>query len=162
MPNLYELSNQYLYLNTLLENEEIDPEAIQDTLEAIEDEIEVKIENIVKLMKNIEGDIDAFKTEEKRLADRRKALENKYNYFKQYIQDSMIKLNKKNIKTGLFTISFQKSPPSVEIVDEKSIPHEYIAFQIQINKKQLLEDLKNGKEVKGVVLVKDKEHLRIR
>ena len=43
---LYEIANDYLALVQAVEDEEIPEEAISDTLEAIEGEIEVKADNI--------------------------------------------------------------------------------------------------------------------
>jgi hypothetical protein len=55
----------------------LDEQTFQDTLQAIEEVLEDKVENIGKFVRCLDADIEAIKTEEKRLADKRKALENK-------------------------------------------------------------------------------------
>ena len=84
MAKLFQLSEAYrkLYeqVDELLDNEEMtddDLDMFIDTIKSIEDLIEVKIENINKLAKGWQADVDAYKKEEARLEKRRKALENK-------------------------------------------------------------------------------------
>jgi len=81
MPTLYQLTENYIkfneYANSLIESDDITEEDLQmlvDTLDSINDSIEYKVENIVKFMKNLEGDIAAYKAEEERLKN-----EDKYN-----------------------------------------------------------------------------------
>lgn len=169
MPKLYELSEQYRKFNEYVENgldnedlTEDDLELFIDTLDGIKDAIESKIENIVKFMKNIEGDVNAYKAEEQRLAKRRKYLENKIDGLKTYISQTLTNANIKKVNAGNFTVKFQKSPASVEVLHEGSVPEQYREPQPdKIKKKEILADLKLGKVVSGVVLVEDKEHLRI-
>ena len=72
MAKLYELSTGYKNIEYLLENGE-NNEELQTVLDSLGEKIEDKAENIAKLIKNYEADIEAFKTEEKRIAERRKA-----------------------------------------------------------------------------------------
>ena len=72
---LYELTESYLNLQELLENPEVPQELITSALEQVGEELEIKAENIAKLIKTLEVDITGFKEEEKRLSDRRKTLE---------------------------------------------------------------------------------------
>ncbi|MFR5747044.1 MAG: siphovirus Gp157 family protein, partial [Romboutsia timonensis] len=77
MMKLYELTQNYLNLQELLENPEIPAEMIETALNEVGGQIEDKAENIAKLIKTLEADVSGFKAEEKRLADRRKSLENR-------------------------------------------------------------------------------------
>jgi chaperonin cofactor prefoldin len=160
---LYELAGSYRQLMDMVENGDVDFEVIQDTLESIEDALEVKVENIVKLMKSIEGDIETFKAEEKRLNERRKSLEKRYENLKQYLF-SVLKVNDiKKVKAGTFTVSIQKSPVSANIIDESKIPAKYRTPQPdKIDKTAIVNDLKEGIPVEGAELVENNEHLRIR
>ena len=58
---LYELTGQFLEVNEMAENGEIDEETMQDTLESIECEIEVKAENYAKVIRNLESDMESLK-----------------------------------------------------------------------------------------------------
>ena len=82
---LYELTENYLNLQELLENPEVPQDLITSALEQVGEELEVKAENIAKLIKTLEVDIAGFKEEEKRLSDRRKSLENRVKNLKEYL-----------------------------------------------------------------------------
>jgi predicted nucleic acid-binding Zn-ribbon protein len=84
---LYELSQNYV--TQLLElADSLDQETFQDTLSSLEEAIEDKAENVAKLIKCLDSDCKAIKEEEQRLADRRKALENKISSIKEYLTKS--------------------------------------------------------------------------
>jgi hypothetical protein len=169
MPNLYQLTEQYRKFNEFIENAldsdnvtEDDLQVYIETLEAIQDSIENKVENIAKFLKNIEGDIAAYKAEEERLQKKRKYLENKLKGLKEYTQ-SVLEMNGfEKIKAGTFNVRLQKNPPSVEVIDEKKIPVQYREPQPdKILTKLILEDLKAGKVVEGARIADEKKHLRI-
>ncbi|MFQ9546396.1 MAG: siphovirus Gp157 family protein, partial [Clostridium sp.] len=125
MMKLYELTQNYLNLQELLENPEIPAEMIETALNEVGGQIEDKAENIAKLIKTLEADVSGFKAEEKRLADRRKSLENRVTGLKNYIDNSMKVTGKNKFKGQLFSFSIQKNPPSLNVEDEKLIPEEY-------------------------------------
>lgn len=65
---------------------------MEDTLQAIEESIQDKAQNIALLIRNLEADTEAIKLEEKRLADRRRAVENNCKSLKDYLYQQMILL----------------------------------------------------------------------
>lgn len=156
--NLYELSLAFQEV----QNMDLDPEVMQDTLDSIEDAIESKAENIAKLIRNLESDVSAYKEEEDRLKTKRQASENKVKWLKTYLEDNMKLTGKTKFKSGMFNFSIQKNPASVNITDEKAIPEEFLIQQPpKVDKTSLKEILKRGIEVPGAEL-KQTEGLRIR
>ena len=156
--NLYELSLSFQEV----QNMDLDPEVMQDTLDSIEDAIENKAENIAKLVRNLESDVSAYKEEEDRLKTKRQATENKVKWLKTYLEDNMKLTGKTKFKSGMFNFSIQKNPVSVNILDERIIPEEFLIPQLpKIDKTTLKDVLKNGVEVPGAEL-KQTEGLRIR
>lgn len=156
--NLYELSLSFQEV----QNMDLDPEVMQDTLDSIEDAIENKAENIAKLIRNLESDVSAYKEEEDRLKTKRQATENKVKWLKTYLEDNMKLTGKTKFKSGMFNFSIQKNPASVNITDEKAIPEEFLIQQPpKVDKTSLKEILKRGIEVPGAEL-KQTEGLRIR
>lgn len=156
--NLYELSLSFQEV----QNMDLDPEVMQDTLDSIEDAIENKAENIAKLIRNLESDVAAYKEEEDRLKTKRQATENKVKWLKTYLEDNMKLTGKTKFKSGMFNFSIQKNPASVNITDEKIIPEEFLIQQPpKVDKTSLKEILKRGIEVPGAEL-KQTEGLRIR
>nr|DAX47128.1 MAG TPA: resistance protein [Caudoviricetes sp.] len=156
--NLYELSLAFQDV----QNMDLDPEVMKDTLDSINDAIESKAENIAKLIRNLESDVSAYKEEEDRLKTKRQATENKVKWLKTYLEDNMKMTGKTKFKSGMFNFSIQKNPASVNITDERIIPEEFLIQQPpKVDKTSLKEILKRGIEVPGAEL-KQTEGLRIR
>jgi len=157
---LYELSDHISQIQTMLENGE---EGLEDTLEALELSFEEKAESIIKLWHSKMAEAEVIKSEENRLADRRKRIEKEAEWLHQYVEREMKRLDRERIKSPLFTISLQKNPPSVSIFDESAIPSEY--FNIKevksIDKRIILDQLKAGFEIPGAE-IKQERRLSIR
>lgn len=157
---LYELTENY---NQVLElAEQLDAETLRDTLDSIDETIEIKIENTAKVVRSLEGNVDAIDNEIKRLTDKKSTLNNNIKGIKSYMQESMEQVGKEKVKGHLFNIGIQNNPQSVNVVDEKKIKMDYFVEQpSKLDKKRLLADLKEGKEVEGAELQQTRS-LRIR
>ena len=157
MATLYELTGQFLDIYNL----ELDEETKLDTLDSIdwETEYETKVENYIKVMKNLEADVEARKNEIKRLMELNKADEKKKEHLKDTLSASMSLTGHERVDTPLFKVSFRKSQ-AVE-VDEAVLPEAYKVATWKADKKRLKEDLKNGLEIIGASLV-ERKNLSIR
>lgn len=157
MASLYELTGQYLEIY----NMELDEETKLDTLDSIdwETEYEIKVENYIKVMKNIDADVEARKAEIKRLTELNKADEKKKDHLKDTLSASMNMTGHEHVDTPLFKVSFRKSQ-AVE-VDETVLPEAYKVATWKPDKKRLKEDLRNGLEIIGASLV-ERKNLSIR
>lgn len=154
---LYELTEIYLNLKDM----DIEEGDLNAALENIDDEIETKAENIAKVLRDFDGDIEALKSEEERLAKKRKAIENRQKQLKEYLQNAMLVLDKRKFKTDLFSFNIQKNAPSLKILDESKIPEDYYKIEKKLNKNDLKEAVKNGLFEDAAELVQT-ESLRIR
>lgn len=152
MATLYELTGQFLDVYNL----ELDEETKLDTLDSIDWEIEyeTKVENYIKVMKNLEADVEARKNEIKRLMELNKADEKKKEHLKDTLSASMSLTGHERVDTPLFKVSFRKSQ-AVE-VDEAVLPEYYKVATWEADKKRLKEDLKKGLEIIGASLVEHK------
>ena len=160
MTKLYELTERYMQLIDL--SEQLDPETFKDTLDAIQDSLEDKVENTAKVVKSLEADVTAIKEEEKRLKERRQVLETKIDSIKNYLKEQLELAGIDKVKRPTITVSIQKNPPSVKVIDEKLIPSSFmIAKAPELDKKAVLEKLKDGEEVPGVELFQGRS-LRIK
>ena len=102
MSTMYELTSDYLAVLEMANDPDIPSEAISDTLEGIEGEIEIKAENTAKVLKELEGNINTLKSEESRLNAKRKAIENNIVSIKKRLYDAMKLTGKEKFKTDLF------------------------------------------------------------
>lgn len=157
MATLYELTGQFLDIYNL----ELDEETKLDTLDSIDwqTDYEEKVENYIKVMKNLEADVEARKAEIKRLTELNKADEKKNDHLKETLSTSMQLTGHERVDTPLFKVSFRKSQ-AVE-VDELVLPESYKVATWKPDKKRLKEDLKNGLEIVGASLV-ERKNLSIR
>lgn len=161
MAKLYELANNYRNLTELIDREDVEQDLIQNALKECQGDIEEKVDNIIKLIKNTESDIEGYKAEEKRLNARRKSLENTVTSLKNYLDSSLKGLGLKEVKTTLFTCKFQKSKASVDIENLEDIPSGYIKIKKEADKIALYTALKMGEEIPGAKLVQN-ETLKIK
>lgn len=110
--NLYELTAVYQQLQNQIES----GENVDDLMQEINDELESKADGYARVIRNMEGSIDAFKAEEKRLAEKRRSLENAVDKLKRDLFDSMKSTGKKKFKTELFTFSIQKNGGAMPVI----------------------------------------------
>ena len=67
MSKLYELAEEYNELLEMMEDDSVDMEVLRDTLEGVEGEIEIKAENLAKIIKELDGTATMIETEINRL-----------------------------------------------------------------------------------------------
>ena len=165
MDTLYELTSEYLQLLDMLEDPDMDEQTILDTLEGVGGELEEKADGYARVMRQMDADAKAIKTEEERLYNRRKSLENRSAWLKNRLQNVMEITGKTKFKTELFSFGIQKNPARL-VIDRESTDHapaEYIIIQSPIwDKAKLKEALKAGKDVDGIAHLEQTEGLRIK
>lgn len=154
---LYEISDAYMSLL----DADVSKEDMEVALGVIDEEFDKKIENIGKLIRQIEGDMQSLKDEEMRLLSKRKKLEKKEESLKDYIFSNFKAIGKDKVKTPLFTISVAKNPAKLVIRNENNLPDKYYKIEKKVDKAKLKEDIKNGVKVDEAELVQS-EGVRIR
>ena len=159
--NLFELTENYVKFFTMLEETDEITEELEEMANNLNIAIEEKSDNYVKMIKNLDADVEAYKNQEKQFNKKRKTAENKISWLKKNLQASMEQTGRKKVKTELFTISIQKNTPALDITSEDNIGDEYYKVERTLNKKDLLKDIKEGLIIDGVG-IKQSESLRIR
>ena len=109
----------------IMDQEEIGEELKEELERELTTLLQEKSQNIIGYTRNIELTIEAMKTEEKRISDQRKTLENKITRFKEYVKECMEKGGFTKIETALGSLSIVKNPMSVEIINENEVPNEF-------------------------------------
>jgi len=155
--SLYELSSTYLKALDDLTDPELDlpVEAVNDTLEALGDEMETKAINVTKFMRNMEATASAIKSAEAEMAKRRKSLENRIKWMKDYLKGSMEHTGITKIECPYFKLSIQKTPASVNILNEAKIPTQFKeqVLSWKIDKTAIKNAIKSGEAIPGAELV---------
>ena len=153
--SLYDLTTDW---QQVYDMEDLDVETWADTLESIEGEIKDKAVNIGYVVKNLEADEAALTAEIKRLQDKKKAVIKKKQGLKDYLQSSMYSVGLRKIPSAVFNIRIQPNPKSLKFDDEDRFmknefyDNYFIPQPPKLDKKQMLEDLKNGAVIEGVEL----------
>lgn len=161
MPSLYEINEQYLLLKSMLESGEIDEQIYQDTVVALDYDLEQKAENYCKILADWKGEIEKINAEIARLDGLKKRLENGSARLKTNLSETMKSQGKDKLKAGTFSVFFRKTPPSVNITNEAIIPKKYKVVSVTVSKTLISDALKSGIKVRGAELVQ-KETLQIK
>lgn len=166
MSRLYELTSDLLVLQEMLEDS-VEDEVLTDTLEAVQGEYEIKLEAYCKVIKNLEADIVGIKAEEKRLADKRKVLENNIERLKKAMFDSMKATNTPKVKGTLFTVAIQKNGGKIPVIQAENadlsiLPDQLVVVTEKPNLDAIRETLEAGLTVEGFTLGERGESLRIK
>lgn len=152
MATLYELTGQFLDIY----NMDLDDETKQDTLDSIDwnEDYENKVEGYIKVIKNLDADIEARKNEMDRLKKLNDADKAKKERMKATLEESMELTGHDRVDTALFKVSFRRSK-AVE-VDMVLLPDEYKKVEYKTDKTALKRLLTNGQEIAGATLVENK------
>lgn len=158
MTQLYKLTEKYQSIQSM----DFDPQVINDTLEAIEGDIQAKAENIGFVNANMSAKIDAIDTEIKRLQSIKKVEQNKQGALKDYLRHNMSVCEIKKIECDLFTITLRKPSEVVVIDDDQEVPQDYWKVVKSVDKSLIKKALKEGNQVKGARLSEGKAGLMIK
>lgn len=159
---LYELTGAY---RKLLDNDEEDTGVNRiDLLEGLQDAIEIKTENICKVLRSLEEEQRAYENEAIRLRERASTIQGKIYGLKAYLQTNLENAGIDRVKTPLFSVALQNNPFACEIMDLEALPAEWKRQVIEWkpDRKGLIEHFKaTGEIVPGASITRGRS-LRIR
>lgn len=160
MTSLYEIANDFAKLT----DSDMDPEMIADTLEAIEWELEGKVENCLAIIKNELAYAESLKAESKKLSERARSSELRADRIKEYIAASLETAGKKSLKAGVHQVTVRAPSKSVEITDSGALPSEFVEYETNIkpDKLAIKKQLEAGIEVPGAQIKTGKPSLLIK
>lgn len=92
-----------------------------DTLDGIEQEFNLKAENIALYIKELAVKADALKQEEKKLAERRKSYERRTESLKEYLMRNMMQMHQNKVDGIRARITIRNNPASLQIQDESAV-----------------------------------------
>lgn len=125
--NIYELTGELLELLEMAESGEID-EALTDTLEAVGDEFDDKIEAYCKVIQTLNADAEMLKAEEKRLAEKRGTIEGNVKRMKNAVENAMRAVGKTKAGGKFFSATIRKNggkAPLIVEADASDMPDEF-------------------------------------
>lgn len=160
--NLYQIAEEHRQaLDMLNSMEELDQQTIEDSMAALDAELEAKVVNCAKYLKGLEAEAKAIKEAEQGMAARRKALESRAESFKGYIRSAMLKCDLMAVKDVECPVKLTKPPKVVVVDDESAICEEFIRTKREPMKAEIKKALSAGQVVEGAHLEDGQYGLRI-
>lgn len=128
---LYDLTGKYKVLQDMAMDPDVDKQVLEDTMEALDGEFEVKADNYAKIITCIDSNINGAEKEIARLTARVKMLKGNRETLKTNLEFNMREIGKTKFKTDLFSFSIQKNGGLQPLVidDPEKIPEEYLVPQ---------------------------------
>lgn len=148
--NLFEINEQY----RAVEEMDLDPKVLQDTLDAIADARDVKLDNIAFLIEKSKMQADFLKNKIKELQEAKKVLENKQKSLKDYMTTALDEAGIKELQTSNHILKTRNYKKSVIIDRLEDIPDEYKKTEtvVKADSMALYRALMDGKDIKGAHL----------
>ena len=134
---------------------ELSAQCLTDTLEGLPGEFEEKARNVACYAKNLEAEAEAIKTAIEGMQARSKALTNKAEWMREYLQANMIITGFTEIKSPYFVMKLKKNPPKVVIDCEAALPLSCFKIVPETrvpDKAAIKQYLTTGKEMSGAHL----------
>lgn len=158
---LYEMNQEWQEVFDMLLDPEIPEEAVFDTIEMIETDMDSKADSYAKLIRNMDGDAAQILTEINRLKDRKSAIENRRDWLKSQLENMMRTTGRTKFKTALFSFNIQRNGGKQPVDITADVPAEWLKPG-EPDKEKIRAYLESGNELPFAVLMERGESLRIR
>lgn len=164
MAKLYEIVGELQdFINT---NEGLeDEQAYKDTLEALQGELDDKVSQWARCIKNMEAERDAVKAEADRLAKRTKSIDNQITHMKDTLLMFLKAAGRDKAGDAVIKASIAKNggkAPIIMKISEDDIPKEYQQCVYRADKEAIRNALESGTELEWAYLGERGEHINIK
>lgn len=150
---LYQLADLYLQDLQRLADLDLDEQTVNDTLEGLSGELEVKATNVAAFARNLEASAEAIKGAEAQMAARRKAIERRAESLRSYLKANMERVGITKIESTQFALTIKKNPPAVHVEAPELVPSEFMKTPPPpppvLDRKAVSDALKAGQDVPG-------------
>jgi ABC-type transporter Mla subunit MlaD len=149
----FELAVQYRHLAELLAERQDDPQVIEDTLESLSGPLDEQLENLAKMVRNIEAAETGIAQTMVNLEARQASLQRAAERGRRLIRELMQAAQRERINTALFSMALKKNPPQVVVDNPNALPEAYLTRHEPPpptpNKKAIACAIKAGNPVPG-------------
>ena len=152
---LYEITAQYQRLMDDIAEGNIPGEAVKDTLDAVEGEFDLKLDNLSCYVKSLNAEAKAIKNEIDTLTERMKSKQAEADRLIEYMYGEMCEVGKTKVETARCKLTIKQNPEAVTVSDTamfiewaKQFNDDLLTYaQPAINKTKIKETIKTGKTV---------------
>jgi predicted hydrocarbon binding protein len=183
---LYELASEYerfgdLAVESVEDTAQDETQALELLLESVRDEESTKVLALAKVILSLEAEASVLEQQAGRLMGRARARHSRSDFLKNWMKLTLESIDMSRVKDAFVTVWLQSSPPSVEVLDETTVPAEFqravlrlpFAFvppglrgylqHLDVDKVAILAQVKRTGEVPAGVSVRTTEkHVRLR
>ncbi len=140
-------------------------DALLDTLDAVDGEMEDKLANCGAFIKQLNAEADALDNEIKSLRYRSAAKKREIDSFKTYIMGCMENADVKKVDQPIAKLTIRQNSESVEVADEKNFIEwamkndrdDLLRYSMpDINKTAIKDAIRSGADIPGAQLVRTK------
>lgn len=162
MASLYQLTEQATALLAMATDMDLDPQMLQDTLEGLGGEIALKCDDYAAVMRQISAEIDMYSAEaefiEKNIAYRQNALKR----MKEAVKNSMIALEKDEIKGEKFTFKLVNNGGKIPMIIDGDVPDSFTKITVAPDNEKIRAALEDGQSLDFAHLGERGKNLRIK
>lgn len=163
--NIYELTADFLRLQEMIEDPDVESDEIQALMDELNDQIEKKADGYAKVIRNLEGSLAAVKTEQQKLTEKKNLLETGIKRLKEDLQAAMTATGKRKFKTDLFSFNIQKNggaDPVIVDVDTDELPDDLVIVSEKPDLKAIAAYIKETGDITFAHFGERGESLRIK
>lgn len=153
--NVFEINSAVAQIKEKAEKGEIEPEALADTLESLEDVRNEKLDSVANWINEDESKIDWLDKKIKQLTKFKKHYQIQSDNLKGFLKLAIKSSGYQSIRTDNYNFKLSNPPQSVVVPDVMQIPTDYVSYpepKPKANKIKIKKDLQAGKDVPGAYL----------
>ena len=161
---LYEITKDMREIEALVDQGELTPEMVADTIEDLDGQFDDKMRSTLKVRQGMLADIAGLDSELERLTKMKKTLQSSCDWLTDYVKNAMLMTQREKLDLGIFKLSLRKATEQLGELDEDKIPAEYFSIipeSKKLDKKTLLKDAKVS-PIEGVKLGQSARSLTIK
>ncbi|MCO6528626.1 MAG: siphovirus Gp157 family protein [Lactobacillus sp.] len=149
--NLFEINDS---IKQIVDRDDIDSEALKDTLDALELTRDEKLDGLAGLIERDTADIDFLTNKIKQLTEQKRHFQNQKDNLLKYMTEVIDDAGVKQVQTKHYILKPRNYRQKTIISDELKLPDTYREKKevVSINKQLLYNDLKKGVEIPGAHL----------
>lgn len=153
-PSLYNITTELSALEEIMEQSdgslELDPQVMTDLIVAIQE----KTDSVVGFQNYLEDQVAMIDLRVKELAAYKSSIRGKLDRLDVYVASCLKQLGTSKIEGRLATIKRRAPVDVVNILDENSLPVEFLRTKVEPKKTEIKAAIKAGQEVPGAILEK--------
>ena len=149
MNELFSLAGDYQKVYDMLTDPEVDEEVVEDTLEGIMGEIEVRAQGFVSIIDRLDMEIDACKRHKEEWTAAERIRKNRKAKFVDLIKTTMVMLDKTEIQAGDVTLKLQNAGGQLplKVDDNATIPERFTKITIEKDNELIRKALESGEKL---------------